>query len=273
MEQRTKEVAVLGGDARQKWLALELDQAGVSARTCLVQDLPDLPLEKALDGVDGVVFPVPALTPEGRLHARCATPPTAEEILSLLRPGTIVFGGRLPEGVFDGFPTVDLMKLERVAAANAVPTAEGAIQMAMEQTDLTLQGSRCLVIGWGRIGKLLAKKLRALDAEVTVSVRSPGDAAMLQALGFQTDRTGIYDAGLEYDLIFNTVPAMVLDRKALARTPEEVCILDLASAPGGVDFDAAAVLERNAVLVPGLPGKVAPRTAGRILGREILAYL
>lgn len=204
-------------------------------------------------------------------------PVTMEEILAVLRPGTRIFGGRLHDTAGKmrqaGLEPIDYMTLEPVAVANAVPTAEGAIQIAMEQMPSTLQNSQCLVIGWGRIGKLLAGKLKALGAKVTVSVRRAEDAAMVQALGMQSDLTGVYANGLPYALIVNTVPAMVLGQKALERTVPDVCIIDLASAPGGVDFPAAERLKRTAVLALGLPGKVAPKTAGCILKDAILTYL
>ena len=277
MKQRAKKVAVLGGDQRQKWLALALMDEGILVQTHLVPELSDVPLARALSEVDAVVLPVPALTPEGLLTAQRGSPMPMEEILAVLRPGTRIFGGRLHDTAEKmrqaGFEPIDYMTLEPVAIANAVPTAEGAIQIAMEQMPSTLQNSACLVIGWGRIGKLLSQKLKSLGAKVTVSVRRAEDAAMVQALGMQSDLTGVYANGLPYALIVNTVPAMVLDQRALERTVPDVCIVDLASAPGGVDFQAAKRLKRTAVLALGLPGKVAPKTAGCILKDAILTYL
>ena len=146
--------------------------------------------------------------------------------------------------------------------ANALPTAEGAIQLALELADRTLAGSRCLVAGFGRIGKVLADRLRALGAEVSVSARKYGDLAWVRALGYAPCRTDALAGTLgDYDLIFNTVPALVLDQRLLAETREDCVILDLASAPGGVDLDAAARLGRRAQAAPGLPGKTAPRSA------------
>lgn len=277
MRPRTKKLAVLGGDQRQKWLALALMDEGILVQTHLVPDCSDTPLARALTEVDGVVLPVPAFSPEGLLTVQRGGPVTMEEILAVLRPGTRIFGGRLHDTAGKmrqaGLEPIDYMTLEPVAVANAVPTAEGAIQIAMEQMPSTLQNSQCLVIGWGRIGKLLAGKLKALGAKVTVSVRRAEDAAMVQALGMQSDLTGVYANGLPYALIVNTVPAMVLGQKALERTVPDVCIIDLASAPGGVDFPAAERLKRTAVLALGLPGKMAPKTAGCILKDAILTYL
>ena len=155
-----------------------------------------------------------------------------------------------------------------------MPTAEGAIQIAMERLPITIQGCRALVVGWGRIGKILARKLALLGADVTVSARRGHDLAMIAALGMRADSTGRFCRGLsQYDLIVNTVPARVLGRELLASTRPDCLIVDLASKPGGVDFDAAAELGRETVQALSLPGRVAPVSAGRLLRDAISGYL
>ena len=146
--------------------------------------------------------------------------------------------------------------------ANAVPTAEGAIQRAMEATEETLRDCRCLVIGYGRIGKVLAHRLRGLGTQVSVSARRYSDQAWIEAFGYEplaTDRLGA-ELG-DFDVIFNTVPALILDAGRLERTKAECVILDLAALPGGVDLDAARRLGRRVIRAGGLPGIVAPRAA------------
>ena len=146
--------------------------------------------------------------------------------------------------------------------ANAVPAVEGALQLAMEATDRTVHDCRCLVIGYGRIGRLLADRLLALGAEVTVSARKYGDLAWIQAWGCRGVHTGALTEQLErFHLIFNTAPALILDGGRLRETREDCVIIDLASAPGGVDLAEAKRLGRQVTSAPGLPGKVAPRSA------------
>ena len=157
---------------------------------------------------------------------------------------------------------------------NALPTAEGALQLAMEATDRTIHGSRCLVTGFGRIGRLLAERLQALGAHVTVSVRRYSDIAWASAWGYACLQTGRLAGTLGgFDLIFNTVPALVFDAERLRELREDCVILDLASAPGGVDLDAAKDLGRNVRAAPGLPGKVAPRTAAAAIRDSIYHIL
>ena len=163
---------------------------------------------------------------------------------------------------------------EETQVANAVPTAEGALQLAMESTDRTLHGSRCLIIGYGRIGRLLADRLLALGAEVTVSARKYGDLAWIEAWGYRGVQTGALTGQLDrFDLIFNTAPALILDGTRLREAREDCVIIDLASAPGGVDLEAAKRLSRRAIPAPGLPGKVAPRTAAAAIRDSVYHIL
>ena len=158
--------------------------------------------------------------------------------------------------------------------ANAVPTAEGALQLAMESTDRTLHDSRCLIIGYGRIGRLLADRLLSLGAEVTVSARKYGDLAWIEAWGCHSLRTGALTGQLDrFDLIFNTAPALILDGARLREVREDCVILELASAPGGVDLAEAGRLGRQVIQAPGLPGKVAPRSAAAAIRDSVYHIL
>ena len=140
---------------------------------------------------------------------------------------------------------------------NAVPTAEGAIECAMANTPFTLNESRCMVIGYGRIGKLLSQKLRALGANVTATARRHSDIAWIKSHGFDACRTQELAEKIgECDIIFNTVPHCVLDFKALSVTKPNVLIIDLASRPGGVDFETAKELERRVIWALSLPGRL-----------------
>jgi len=144
----------------------------------------------------------------------------------------------------------------------------------MEATDRTIHDSRCLIIGYGRIGRLLADRLLALGAEVTVSARKYGDLAWIQAWGCRSLQTGALTGHLDrFHLIFNTAPALVLDGAGLRETREDCVILDLASAPGGVDMQEAKRLSRQVIQAPGLPGKTAPYTAAAAIRDSVYHIL
>ena len=169
---------------------------------------------------------------------------------------------------FEGKKSVDYNTLDSYALLNAVPTAEGAIKLAIENTDHTLWKSKALVIGYGRVGKILADRLKNLGVITTVSARNPKDFALLDALGFNYINTeSLQRDFLDYDIIFNTVDFEVLNDNALKNCPCNL-IIDLSS-KGGFDLNYAKTLGINAIKPPGLPGKIAPRTAGEILAKTV----
>ena len=262
-------ITVLGGDLRQVYLARMLLKDGHNVVTWGLDqgDAPNrVPLNTALER-DILILPLPVCR-GGRLNLPLTdTELRIEQLWPRLRYDQLLLGGMTgdlgPQLMADfGLTLLDYYAREETQVANAVPTAEGALQLAMASTDRTLLGSRCLIIGYGRIGRLLADRLLALGAEVTVSARKYGDLAWIDAWGCHSVRTNALADQLDrFDLIFNTAPALILDRARLRETREDCVILELASAPGGVDLEAARQLGRQVIQAPGLPGKVAPRSA------------
>ena len=173
-----------------------------------------------------------------------------------------------------GLTVRDYFAREELAVANAVPTAEGAIQIAMEQLPITIHGARVLVVGFGRVGRALAQRLAALGAKVTVAARRYESLAWAQASGYGAEQTGQLAGWLcGYDLVVNTVPALVLGEAELADLKPDCLVLDLASKPGGVDLEAAGRLGRTVIWALSLPGKVAPVTAGAAIKNTIYHML
>ena len=149
-------------------------------------------------------------------------------------------------------------------AGNAVPTAEGAIQIAMEELPITIHGARALVVGFGRVGRALAPRLQALGARVTVAARRYEQRSLAQSMGLATERADrLPDWLCCYDLVVNTVPARILSEEDLEDLRPGCLVIDLASKPGGVDLEAAARLGVKVIWALSLPGKVAPVTAGK----------
>ena len=145
---------------------------------------------------------------------------------------------------FDSRRCIDYNTLDSYALLNAVPTAEGAIKIAIENTDFTIWKSKILIIGYGRVGKILADRLKSLDADVTVSARKPRDFALLDSLGFNYINTeNIKDIYLGYDIIFNTVDAQVLSDEVLRNIPCNL-LIDLSS-KGGFNLEYAKSLGIN----------------------------
>ncbi len=169
---------------------------------------------------------------------------------------------------------VELFKRDDVAIYNSIPTAEGALMTAIQHTDITIHGSRCMVLGFGRTGFTVARMLYNLGAQVKVGVQFPDHFARAFEMGFQPFYTkDLQDEVGAVDIIFNTVPEMILTAHIIARIPVRTVIIDLASKPGGTDFRFAEKRGIKAILAPSLPGLVAPQTAGRILANTLAVLI
>ncbi len=161
---------------------------------------------------------------------------------------------------------IDVLKYEELTVKNVIPTAEGAIQIAMEKSKITLHDSNCLILGFGRIGKILAKMLHGLGANVYCEARKQQDLAWINAYGYNAIHLNDLNKRLgEFDFIFNTVPHLILDKTNLGLIKNECILIDLASKPGGIDFEEANKLKLKNEWALALPGKVAPKTAAKYI--------
>lgn len=278
-------VWVIGGDLRQAKLAELLQNDGHTVHTYGLERAPEAAWEgePCLAGVelaDCVVLPLPVTGDGTMLNAplsKADHPLT--QVLDALRPGQIICAGRVDGQTLAmarerGLVLHDYFAREELAVANAVPTVEGAIQIAMEELPITLHAARVLVIGYGRLGKLLAHRLGALGARVSVAARKWSDLSWAEAYGYGVEQTDRLEGWLcSYDLIVNTVPARVLGEERLAELESGCLVIDLASKPGGVDMEAARQLGVKVIWALSLPGKVAPVTAGKAILNTIYNIL
>ncbi len=282
-------IGVLGGDARYIHLANALSRDGYEVH-CMFLDSPRLArgVHRAEDFRDALPFcaalllPTPVCGQGLELNAPYWPQDRNRDIgqfLGDIGKTALVLGGAFSPAVKAAFAAkelrfIDLMERDDLAAANALPTAEGAVAMAMEQMEITLSGSRSCVVGCGRCGRVLARLLAAMGSRVTVTARRPGQLTWIADQGWTPLETGRLAQGAgEWDVVFNTVPAPVVDRRVLDALGPGAVVIDLASRPGSTDFPYAAQRGITAVLAPGLPGKVAPKTAGLILRDTILPIL
>ncbi|MEW5952962.1 MAG: dipicolinate synthase subunit DpsA [Bacillota bacterium] len=276
------EIAILGGDAREVVLAEHLADlgarlrvAGIPVQGINVDACGDL--KAAVSGARAVILALPGINESGRLHAPLAQQPLflTADVLAELTPANPVLVGMARPALKEmisgqGLRLIEILNLDEVAILNSIPSAEGAIQMAMEAMPITIHGCRALVAGFGRTGMTLARMLGALNADTLVAARKASDLARITEMGLLPVPLQELSACLkDVDVVFNTVPAVILDEMVLSRLNPGALIIDLASAPGGTDFKAAEKMGLKAVLAPGLPGKVAPKTAGRILARVV----
>ncbi len=271
---------ILGGDYRYKLLYDKLSEDGYSVKAwgnSFIKSAEGL-VSELLEDIDVLIGPIPT-TKDG--ETLCLADSPEVKISSLFEEMyrnnvSIYIGGVItPEIKTDSLKynikAYDFFGCEEVAIYNAVPTAEGAIATAIQESDITLFDSRCLVLGYGRCGKVLANMLKGLGARVYSTYRDEPTAAYIKAFGIRG--FNLYELKSRvhgFDFIFNTIPCEILNREILKKVNKKCLIIDLAQAPGGTDFNFARDLNIRALYCPGLPGRVAPLTAAEILKSAIL---
>lgn len=268
-------VAVCGGDERQVRLArlllgdghcvrlLGLDRVGAPEGARCFEAAG-----AAIAGADCVILPLPAMGRRGYLNTPLAGRDyELAELFADAAPGQLFCGGMLRGETrlmaeSAGVRLIDYYEREELLALNSAATAEGAIAELLTDTERILCRRRVLILGWGRIAKALAPRLAALGAIVTAAARKPGDLAWIRAQGYAAADIRALGGNLGgFELVINTVPALVLTAARLAELEPDTLILDLASKPGGTDFEAARAFGIRARLAPGLPGRWSPETA------------
>jgi dipicolinate synthase subunit A len=182
-----------------------------------------------------------------------------KELLRRLPNSVTIIGGNLNLPYLSNYQKIDLLDNALYLAKNAAITAECALQVAAHHLHITFADSCVLILGWGRIGKCLAKLLNGLGAKVTVAARKESRRVMIEALGYTA--CDISDIKPEhYRLIINTVPAMLFPN-----TPGTALKIDLASVPG--------MGGRDILWARGLPSRLAPESSGMLIADSIMQWL
>ena len=281
--QELGKICVLGGDGRTAATAQRLEELGATVCVCGQKEDAGQSAETVAEGILGaqaVILPTPSFNEDACVYG-CKIPLHARELFEMVGRNIPVWGGRISPSVRYlgeqmGVRLIDYMALEEVQLRNAIPSAEGAIALAMRELDVTLDGARTAVLGYGRIGKALAPRLAALGAQVSVAVRKQVDLTRVRCDGYAPIR--LHEEELTtlltgYDVIFNTVPARILRENWLSRLDKKTLLIELASAPGAWSPEEAAALGLRVIYAPGLPAKYAPQTAGRLIAEVLLPYL
>lgn len=277
--------AVLGGDLRiiklVQMLANDKNKVYIYALEKAVELKEDKSIkfcnkiEDAVKDVQAVIGPIPFSKNEKQINTPFSEKNVEiKEIISILSGKTFIVGSISNEICNDfkkeNINVIDVMKDEELAVLNTIATAEGGIQAAIENTTKILHGSKILILGFGRVAKTLAVKLKGLSANVTCAARKPEDKAWIQAYGYNYVNINALGENLsQFDIIMNTVPNLILTKDRLQYVNKECLLIDLSSKPGGMDEEAIKEYGLNMKWALALPGKVAPTTTAKFI-KEII---
>lgn len=273
--------AVIGGDLRIVKLAKMLADDGNKVYTYGLENAKELneneniimceKLYEVVKNTEIVIGPIPFSsngkdinTPFGEKNI------SIRELMHVINAKILIAGTIAPE-VYDlandeYIEIIDIMKREELAVLNTISTAEGTIEIIIENTNKIIHGSKVLILGFGRIGKVLARKLAGLSAKVTCAARKDEDLAWIKAYGhIGTNINSVGENLAEYDIIINTVPHLILTEERIKYIKEDCLLVDLASNPGGIDKKAAKDKNLKLIWALALPGKVAPVTTAEFI--------
>ena len=273
--------AVIGGDLRIVKLAKMLADDGNKVYTYGLENAKELneneniimceKLFEVVKNTEIVIGPIPFSsngkdinTPFGEKNI------SIRELMHVINAKILIAGTIAPE-VYDlandeYIEIIDIMNREELAVLNTISTAEGTIEIIIENTNKIIHGSKVLILGFGRIGKVLARKLAGLSAKVTCAARKDEDLAWIKAYGhIGTNINSIGENLSEYDIIINTVPHLILTEERIKYIKEDCLLVDLASNPGGIDKKAAKDKNLKLIWALALPGKVAPVTTAEFI--------
>ena len=273
---------IIGGDLRQIYLAKKLQKDKNEVFVCGFENfvgfdklkLKSLKISDLISSSKYIILPVPAPRNKKVINAPFSNSDIvlSEKLFSNLK-NKVVFAGIVSSLIEDVKPSGlyirDYYQREDFLIPNALLTAEGAVSIALKEYGKSIFSSRCLVVGFGRIGKILAKLLKNMGAKVTVSARSVKDVSLAKISGFETTNVSKISEKADFDLIFNTVPALVLNEGVLGYLSSARMIIDLASSPGGTDKLVAEELGIKLIPALGIPGKCFPEAAGEIIADVI----
>lgn len=284
-----KNVLVLGGDARTLEVITKLAEKKISVfaagfekidfESPYIQQTTIEKLDPAL--LDAILLPVRGTDSSGSVEANYSTGSIvlSEAFLRKTSKDCIIYSGTANQYLIDltasaGRKLVQIFDRNDIAIMNSIPTAEGALMLAIRETDVTIHGSSVIVLGFGRVGITVAQLFNSVGANVTVAARKPEAISRARQMGMNgIDLNCLKEVLPSAQICVNTIPHPMLDEAMLSVMPPPCLVLDLASGEGGTDFQAAESLGIKAMHTLGLPGKTAPKTAGTIIAEILLELL
>ena len=280
---------VLGGDLRNVKLAKMLADDGNKVYSFGLDRSDEIlddgrienctNLKSAIEKAQIIIAPIPFSSNGENINAPFSHDKIMIEDLIKQNKGKIFITGSIKDNIKKELDekyleVIDIMKRDDLAILNTIATAEGTIEVAIKNTDKILQGSRVLILGFGRVGKIVANKFSKMSAIVTCAARKVSDLAWIKAYGYNSLNINdmLYDLK-EFDIIINTVPQTILRERELKHIDAEALIIDLASSPGGIDGKIAKSMGLNFIWALALPGRIAPSSSAKFIKDTVYTIL
>lgn len=283
-------ISIIGGDLRLVNLAImfaddnnkvivygmeESREITIDKRIVKVQNLKDAICESEI-----VIGAIPLLKENGEIYSDFSNKHiNINELTTEKYKNKVFISGNIPSNIKEDLDknykkVIDMMKQEKLVILNTIATAEGAINIAIQHTDSILHGSKILILGFGRVGKVVARKFKGLCCNVTCAARKSTDLAWIKTLGYKAiDIKDIKEDLKKYDIIINTIPEIIIEKDEIECMKDKVLVIDLASSPGGINREEARKLNLNYIWALALPGKIAPLSSAKFIKESIYDLL
>ena len=269
-------ISIIGGDLRIVKLADMLNLDGYKVYTYGLEQAKmsdEIEKCKSLEEVTSksniIVSSIPLTSDEINVNTPFSKSKIKIVDIAKFVKGKTFIAGRIEDELYEQFKetkVIDLLKREELTVLNTISTAEGAIQIAMEESTKTLHGSKILVMGFGRVSKILSNMLKGIGADVYCETRTTVNCAWIKAYGYKPILLDELDNTLgNFDIIVNTIPHIILTKEKLKLLKRDSLIIDIASNPGGVDRNAAKEIGIKLIWALSLPGRVAPITSAEFI--------
>ena len=282
-------ISIIGGDLRIVKLAELLAKDNFKIKTYAIEEAEELSkiqkiekcntLNETIENAEIVIGPIPLSSNNIQINTPFSKKIiTLEELAKKIKNKKFIAGNIKKEfyeyNKNNGSEIIDLLEKEELTILNTISTAEGAIQIAMEETIKTLHSSNILILGFGRVGKTLANMLKGIGANVYCEARKNEDLAWIKTYGYEPITLDNLNENLnKFDIIMNTIPSLILKEKEINCLKKDCLLIDLASSPGGIDIKAAKENKIKTIWALALPGKVAPLTSAEFIRDTIYNIL
>ncbi|MBQ8782908.1 MAG: hypothetical protein IJZ57_03965 [Clostridia bacterium] len=263
---KIKNIASIGGDSRQKYTVLKLCQNGFNVDSIKL-------LDDNIVFYDAFILPLPVSTDNIHINS---SEITLTELLTKLNDNQIVFGGKINDEIKNELKKrnvvyFDYYSRDEFALKNAEPTALGVLSFVMNSTKRSLSKLKVLVVGYGKCARAVSKIFNDLGASVTAASRKYLTVAESEANGLNACLIkDICKYVPDSDVIINTVPCKILNSDFIDSIKNEAIIIDISSAPYGFDYEYAKTVGKKITLLPSIPGRYFPETAGEIIADTIM---